>query len=75
MKVAGAKPKLKAVDTPLFIRLGEMELTPTRLADKGLSWKLIRCLPLLALQVRVSHLWLSIWRSALHQAKTTTASP
>ena len=36
MKVAGAKPKLKDVDTPLFIRLGEMELTPISWLIKGL---------------------------------------
>ena len=36
MKVAGAKPKLQAVDTPLFIRLGEMELTPISWLIKGL---------------------------------------
>mgnify|MGYP001157067202 FL=1 len=36
MKVAVPKPKLKAVDTPLFIRLGEMELKPTRWQIKGI---------------------------------------
>ena len=36
MKVAGAKPKLQAVDTPLFIRLGEMELTPISWLIKGI---------------------------------------
>ena len=73
MKVAGAKPQPQAVDTPLFIRLGEMELTPISWLIKGIL-EADTVSAIVGLQVRVNHLWLSIWRSALHQAKTTMAS-